>query len=161
MQLPIINKLKNFTDTWRGFLITLALVYGGVRSLQNYWGANDFADTGLPKITLAQALERAAAENKPIIAELSATWCGTCRNMDRTVFSDPQVKQFLTQQALYVRIDEKDSEADYFTQTYNAQGYPTILLLNAQGQLLRYLPLTYEPEQFLKAANSSGVRIDY
>ncbi|HEY6527167.1 MAG TPA: thioredoxin family protein [Cellvibrionaceae bacterium] len=151
MQLPIINKLKNFTDTWWGFLITLALIYCGVRGLQNYWGANDFADTGLPKITLAQALERAAAENKPIIAELSATWCGTCRNMDRKVFNHPQVKQFLTEQALYARIDEKDPEAEHFTQTYKAQGYPTIVLLNTQGQLQRYLPLTYDPEEFLQA----------
>jgi thiol:disulfide interchange protein len=152
MPFPIINKLKHFTDSWWGFLITLAVIYGGVRALQNYWGAQDFAGTGLPKITLAQALERAPVEKKPIIAELSASWCGTCRSMDRTVFSDIQVKQFLTEQAIYVRIDEKDPEAEHFTQTYNAQGYPTIVLLDVQGQLLRYLPLTYYPGEFLQAA---------
>ncbi len=146
-----MGKLKSFTDSWWGFLITLALIYGGVRGLQNYWGAQDFAGTGLPKITLAQALERAPAENKPIIAELSATWCGTCRSMDRTVFSNTQVKEFLTEQAIYVRIDEKDSEAKHFTQTYKAQGYPTIVLLDDQGQLQRNLPLTYDPEEFLRS----------
>ena len=151
MPLQIISKLKAFTDTWWGFLITLAIVYGGVRGLQKYWGGQVFEGTGLPKITLAQALERAPAENKPIIAELSATWCGTCRSMDRLVFSDPQVKEFLTHQVIYVRIDEKDSEAEHFTQTYNAQGYPTILLLDVQGQLIHYLPLTYDPGKFLRA----------
>lgn len=88
--MPFISKFKTFTDSWWGFLITLAIVYGGVRSLQNYWGGQNFADTGLPKITLAEGLKRAQAENKPIIAELSATWCGTCRTMDRTVLSDPE-----------------------------------------------------------------------
>jgi thiol:disulfide interchange protein len=71
--------------------------------------------------------------------------------MDRKVFSDPQVKQFLTEQVLYARIDENDPEADYFSQTYKAQGYPTIVLLNAQGELQRYLPLTYDPKEFLQA----------
>lgn len=146
-----MNKIRGFTDSWWGFLITLVLVYGAVRGAQNYWGAQDFAGTGLPKITLADALKQAQIENKPIIAELSATWCGACRTMDRTVFSDPQVKQFLTTEAVYVRIDEQDAEAEHFTQTYNAQGYPTIVLLNAQGELQRYLPLTYEPEEFLQA----------
>ena len=134
------------------------LVYGGVRGIQNYWSAQDFEGTGLPKITLANALKRAKAENKPIIAELSATWCGTCRNMDRKVFSDPQVKQFLTEQALCARIDEKDAEAEHFTQIYDAQGYPTIVLLNTQGELQRYLPLTYEPEEFLQAVKSETVK---
>lgn len=133
-------------------MITLALVYGGVRGLQNYWGGKDFADTGLPKITLAEALNRAQTESKPIIAELSATWCSSCRTMDRTVFSNPRVKQFLTEQALYVRIDEKDLEAEYFTRTYNAQAYPTIVLLNTKGELLRYLPVTFNPEDFLTQA---------
>ena len=151
MPLTIISKLKGFTDTWWGFLITLALVYGGVRGLQHYWGAQEFAGTGLPKITLAQAMSDAQIQNKPIIAELSATWCHTCRSMDRTIFSNARVKQFLTEQSIYARIDEKDPEAEYFTQTYKAQGYPTIVLLNAQGQLQRYLPLTYDPDEFLRA----------
>lgn len=147
----LIHKFKAFTDSWWGFLITLALVYAAVRGLQHYWGVQNFADTGLPKITLAEALQRAQLENKPIIAELSAAWCGTCRTMDRTVFSDPQVKEFLTQKAIYARIDEKDIEAEQFAATYNVKGYPTIVLLNARGEFQRYLPLTYEPEEFLRA----------
>lgn len=147
-----MHKFKAFSDSWWGFLITLALVYAAVRGLQHYWGVQNFADTGLPKITLAEALKRAQLENKPIIAELSATWCGTCRTMDRTVFNNTQVKEFLTQKAIYARIDEKDMEAEQFAATYNAQGYPTIVLLNAQGELQRYLPLTYEPGEFLGAA---------
>ncbi|HMU66595.1 MAG TPA: thioredoxin family protein [Cellvibrionaceae bacterium] len=148
--MPFINKFKTFTDSWWGFLITLGIVYGGVKGLQNYWGGQDFADTGLPKITLAEGLKRAQTENKFIVAELSATWCGTCRTMDRTVFSDPEVKRFLTEKVIYVRIDEKDAEAIFFTQTYNAQGYPTIVLLNTQGVLQRHLPLTYTPNEFLQ-----------
>lgn len=149
--MPFINKFKTFTDSWWGFLITLAIIYGGVRGLQNYWGGQDFADTGLPKITLAEGLKRAQAENKFIVAELSATWCGTCRTMDRTVFSDPEVKRFIMEEIIYVRIDEKDSEAVSFTQTYNALGYPTIVLLSAQGNLQRYLPITFTPKEFLQA----------
>jgi len=147
-----MHKFKAFSDSWWGFLITLALVYAAVRGLQHYWGVQNFADTGLPKITLAEALQRAQLENKPIIAELSATWCGTCRTMDRTVFNNPQVKVFLTQKAIYARIDEKDLEAEQFAATYNAQGYPTIVLLDSRGRLQRYLPVTYEPSEFLGAA---------
>ncbi|MFO1368339.1 MAG: thioredoxin family protein [Marinagarivorans sp.] len=151
MPSPLMHKLKAFSDSWWGFLITFALVYAAVRGLQHYWGVQNFADTGLPKITLAEALQRAQLENKPIIAELSATWCGTCRTMDRTVFNNPQVKEFLTQKAIYARIDEKDIEAEQFAATYNAQGYPMIILLNPRGELQRYLPITYLPGTFLQA----------
>lgn len=150
--MPFINKFKTFTDSWWGFLITLAIVYGGVRGLQNYWGGQDFADTGLPKITLAEGLKRAQAENKFIVAELSATWCGTCRTMDRKVFSDPEVKRFLTDEVIYVRIDEKDADANEFAKAYDVRGYPTIMLLNPKGELNRFLPVTYKSGEFMSAA---------
>lgn len=150
--MPFINKFKTFTDSWWGFLITLAIVYGGVRSLQNYWGGQDFADTGLPKITLAEGLKRAQAENKYIVAELSATWCGACRTMDRKVFSDPEVKRFLTDEIIYVRIDEKDADANEFAKVYDVRGYPTIMLLNPKGELNRFLPVTYKSGEFMSAA---------
>lgn len=124
--------------------------YIGINSLQNFNGKRAFAKTGLEPLTLAQAMTKAQDQGKPILADFSAYWCGYCVKLDKEVLANAKVKQVIEQGYVYARIDSESDEADYFRKTYQAYGYPTLIILKPDGTLVKKLELTFEPDQFLQ-----------
>lgn len=149
-----MEKLKAFINSWFGFILILLLVWQGTRYFQNQAGESAFEKTGLPIRTLAEAQKLGAESQKMIVAELSAKWCGTCQEMDLKLFSQADVKKALTEDFVYSRIDADSSESSFFMQTYGAQGYPTLVLLNSDGKLIKHLPLTFDATAFLNSLST-------
>ena len=126
------------------------LFYIGINSLQNLNGKRAFANTGLVPLTLAQAMDKAQEQGKPILADFSAYWCGYCVKLDKEVFADSTVKEVIDRDYIYARIDSESDEANYFRKTYQAYGFPTLVLLKPDGTLIKKLDLTFEPSAFLQ-----------
>lgn len=147
----MLDKLKKFANSWLGFALILILAIQGVRSWQNHGGKSAFAATGLPDYSLAQAKELATTKNQLIVAELSAHWCGACQQLDRELLSRPEIKTALTRDFVYSRVDETSPEAQIFMDRYGARGYPTLVLLNSAGELIKPLPLTFNAQEFLQS----------
>jgi thiol:disulfide interchange protein len=84
------------------------------------------------------------------LADMSAIWCPSCRKLDKQVFSDEEVKTQLNQGFVYARIEFDSPEGTHFMQNYQVTGFPTLLVLNANGEKLVQLPIKYEPLAFLK-----------
>ena len=89
--------------------------------------------------TFGKGLERARAEEKPILVSFVTNWCGYCSKMDRTTWKDPEVVRG-TEGWVTVRVDaEEGQERDGFAgrelaQRYQVYGYPTLLMLDAAGR---------------------------
>ena len=149
--LKLWHRLKKFANSWIGFACILLVVYHGIRFGQGYLGRQTFDATGLPQHSLQQAQQIAAEKQQLIVAELSAYWCSTCKAVDKELLSQPEIKTLLTQRYVYARIDETSPEAEVFTQRYGAQGYPTLVLLDSSGQLLKILPLTLDVATFMQS----------
>lgn len=146
--LRIYNALRGFFKSWPGFLVLLFALYFGVRHVQSNAGKHAFLATGLPQHSLQQAQQLAQAQNKTIVVEFSAYWCSSCKQLDKELFSQPQVVQWLTHQHVYARIDEASPEGEVLMRQYGVRGFPTLLLLDAQGRVLKTLPLTLDAEEF-------------
>jgi thiol:disulfide interchange protein len=133
-----------------GVVILLAILgYYSNNTIQSYLGQQAIDKTGLEIRTLDQALEVAKGSNKLVLADMSAIWCPTCRKLDKQVFSDEQVKTQLNQDFVYARIEYDSAAGERFMQHYQVTGFPTLLVLNAQGKKLVQLPINYEPIPFL------------
>jgi thioredoxin:protein disulfide reductase len=81
--------------------------------------------------SLAEGLETARREQKPVLIDLWATWCKNCLTMDRTTLEDPQVVAALSG---YVKIkfeaEDPDQEpAKSVMQQFSAVGLPTYVIL--------------------------------
>jgi thiol:disulfide interchange protein len=102
-------------------------------------------------ISVSEALAEAGRQNKIVVVDFGATWCGPCRQMEHTTFSDPDVKKFLRDHtiALKVDIDEQPEVANQF----GVKSIPTMVFLNAQGEQLARTVGYRSPQQFLAAAN--------
>ena len=66
----------------------------------------------------AELLKKARAENKPLMIDMYAVWCGPCKLMDRTTFSDPAVGDWAKRNVIPVKIDAEKGEGRKLAQRY-------------------------------------------
>lgn len=93
-----------------------------------------------------KAQEQAEKKNRPILVNFSGSdWCGWCIRLDKEVFSKKEFQQFAKEELILLMVDfprnkEQSSETKQqnqeLAQKYGAKGFPTILLLDADGKEL-------------------------
>ena len=85
--------------------------------------------------SLAEGLEAAAREGKPVLIDMWATWCKNCLTMDKTTLADRDVESALSG---YVRIkfraeDPDQQPAKAVMQRFDAVGLPTYVILRPKS----------------------------
>ncbi len=81
------------------------------------------------------AVALARAEGRPMIIDFWAEWCAACKELDKHVWADPQVRAAASR-FVAVKLDGTDG-ADWFNELvdrYGVVGLPTVVLLDAQGR---------------------------
>lgn len=138
--------------SWLKFIL-LGIVLVGAYFLnveiQTRLGEKALAAVPIEKHSLDQAFNKARAENKLVIADLSAIWCPTCRSLDKNLFSNPIVKEAIDQNYVFARIEYESPEGEAFQQIYNVRSFPTLLILAPSGTKIKELPVTTDPDEFI------------
>ena len=95
------------------------------------------AGASVPWQTWSEApFAQAKAENKLVLVDLSAEWCGFCKKMDATTWRDPKVLAAIEKDYVPVKIvDEKDPE---LAARYRDYGRPAIIIMDADGTELMH-----------------------
>lgn len=103
-------------------LLTLALSAQGIRFFEGKW---------------SEALAKAKAEERLIFADAYASWCGPCKRMAATVFTDAQVGEFFNANFINVKYDMEKPENAEFARQYPVSAYPTLMILDASGKVVQ------------------------
>jgi thiol:disulfide interchange protein len=104
--------------------------------------------------SFGQGIELARAENKPLLVNFIANWCGYCQKMDRTTWKHPEVVR-RSGELVAVRVDaEEGRQRDGFVgrelaQRYQVHGYPTLVMIDADGKEIARSGGYQDPRQFL------------
>jgi len=78
-------------------------------------------------------------------------WCGWCMKLDKEVFSTPEFQNYASRNLILVKLDfprkRPQTEAlkkqnEQLAQKYGIQGFPTIIVLNSQGEKVGELGYT-------------------
>ena len=105
-----------------------------------------------------------------------ASWCGWCKKMDASTFSDPAVAKMLGEHFYNVKLDAEQKEPirfNEYTFNYVANGrrgyhelaasllngklsYPTVIFLNEKFEIIQVLPGYRTADEFLKIATFIG-----
>ncbi|MEP7374614.1 MAG: DUF255 domain-containing protein [Chitinophagaceae bacterium] len=99
-------------------------------------------------LTWQQLLDKAKAEHKYIFLDCYATWCGPCKEMEKNVYTNDTVGQYLNQKFISVKVqidktvfdDEKVkkwySDAESIHKNYAISTLPSFLFFSPEGKPL-------------------------
>ncbi len=130
-------------------VVGVAIYFGNVE-VQSWMGRRAVASMGLEEHSLPDAILAARDENRLVLADLSAIWCSTCRRLHQHVLSDPRVRDAISESYVFARVEYESEEGKRFRKRYGVRGFPALLVLDGEGQVVRRLPVVFDPERFLE-----------
>jgi thiol:disulfide interchange protein len=110
-------------------------------------------------MSLQQAKERADKDNKLVLVDFTATWCGPCHQMDKTTWTDATVEDWVKKNAIAVQVDV-DAQKDT-AMAMNIRAMPTVVVFKprVKDEVTRKLGLQSSKEllQWLNEAKEGRV----
>lgn len=86
--------------------------------------------------TWQQILDKAKSENKFILLDAYASWCGPCKMMAKEIFPLKEVGEAINPYFVSVKIDMEKGEGIDLAKKYNVRNYPTYLFFDSNGNLV-------------------------
>ena len=106
-----------------------------------------------------RGLEEAKASGRPVLVDVYTDWCGWCRRMEADVYSRPEIRDYLKERFVVVKLDAESSdparyEGRSFTSRtlaarFGVSGYPTTVFLRSAGDHMVNVPGYVDADRFL------------
>jgi thioredoxin-related protein len=122
-------------------------------------------------VTLEEAMKAASKSKKGIFIDMYTVWCGPCKMLDRNTFQDKSVIDHINANYHAVKFNAEGNEevtfkgkkytnpnyrptagrnsTHEFTAFLQVRGYPTMYILNHQGEVKKNIVGFRNPEQLL------------
>jgi thioredoxin-related protein len=99
------------------------------------------------------ALALAQAQNKPIFIDFYTSWCAPCKVMTKEVFPEEKVGTYFNSQFINCKIQCDDNGIGVKVgEKYKINAYPTLMFLNAKGELIHSMAGGLSSEEFIDLA---------
>ena len=101
-----------------------------------------------------KAFAIAKTDKKLVLIDFFGIWCPPCNILDETVFNTPEFKK-LGKDFVYFKLDADSAASWELKAKYNIKGYPTVMLVNADGEELSRIVGSRKPKAFLAEMKSA------
>ena len=106
-------------------------------------------------LSVDEALERAAVEEKVVFVDFFTTWCVPCKEMDKTTFKDSDVAAWLAEHTVALKIDAEANDTNAaLAQRYGVRSFPNYVFITPDGDVMDRITGKRLPEQFIKDSES-------
>lgn len=96
------------------------------------------------------ALAKAKNENKLLLIDFHADWCGLCKTLDKETFSAEKVALFLKQKTIAIKINTDDHVK--LAREYKVEAVPCLVFLDSSGKEVGRLVGRQSADEFLAEA---------
>lgn len=108
-----------------------------------------------------EAIEMAKKENKIIFVDAYAKWCGPCKRMSSTVFTDAKVGEFFNENFFNMKLDMEEEEAFEFRELFPVSAFPTLFFIDpAKGEVVQKQVGAMDADGFIKLARTVLGKVD-
>ncbi len=124
------------------------------------WTSMSHAQSGIKWYTWEEGMVKSESEHKKFVIDMYTDWCGWCKKMDRTTFSDPRIIDYINTNYIPIKFDAEHKEnitfkgeehrfvrsgrRGYHTLaaklTNGRLSYPTIVFLDESKELIQAIP---------------------
>ncbi|MEA3461045.1 MAG: DUF255 domain-containing protein [Bacteroidota bacterium] len=131
-------------------------------------GLNTMAQDKIKWHSIEEAIQLASQEPRVLVIDVYTDWCGWCKRMDATTFSDPGVVEIMNEHFYPVKLDAEGKEDIVIGErtfkfvdngrrgyheiaaivTRGRLSYPTISYVDSQGKVLEAAPGYKTADQF-------------
>ncbi|MDA8563333.1 thioredoxin family protein [Mariniblastus sp.] len=131
--------------------------------------ADDLHSSGGSSLTIwhdsfEAAREQALVSGKPILADFTGSdWCSWCVKLKKDVFNKPEFEAWARENVVLLELDypqrsrqssEIQAQNEKLASLYSIDSYPTVLLLDAQGNQLARTGYHPDPAAFIGTIES-------
>lgn len=101
----------------------------------------------------SEARAQAKSAEKMMLVDVFADWCVPCKKLDKAVFKDPESGNFINEHFVSVKIDGEKGEGPELMDRFSISGFPTILVLDADGNEIDRIVGFGDKQGFLSILN--------
>lgn len=107
------------------------------------------------KKSFEEAKKEAKKSGKLIFIDAYTDWCGPCKRMAATSFKDPKVGELFNKNFINLKVEmEKDSDGPELARKYRVVAYPTLLIIDGNGKLIKQSVGMKSSDQLIALAKS-------
>ncbi|MDR3613603.1 MAG: DUF255 domain-containing protein [Candidatus Obscuribacterales bacterium] len=138
-------------------LLSMLLLCSGLATLSTFSGAGYPSPAAAQSASpmrwghdLRRSLNEARSSNKLILVDVYTDWCHWCKELDRQVYSDPQVASYLNNNFVCVKVNGDDPTLGNWVKTkYDVNGFPAIIMLKDKETVVGRIGGFMPKEQFV------------
>lgn len=86
-----------------------------------------------------QSKAKAKTQGKLYFVDFDASYCAACRTMEESTYMDERLANYISNNVVAQRVDVQDFDGVMWSQQYEVEALPTMLVFNEQGELVRRL----------------------
>ena len=158
--------------TGLGLGLALACLFSG---LSGAAVAAEATDAGVPDFSgwlegpegLIAAISLGQEQRKPLLLYFYTDWCGYCRQFERELLAQPELRDYLAS-IVAVRINPESGPAEAaMAQRYGVRSFPSLFVHSGESQavskvdrveLVRGRPVLMAPAKFIDVIKTAGAR---
>ncbi len=107
------------------------------------------------KKSFEDAKKEAKKSGKLIFIDAYTDWCGPCKRMAATSFKDPKVGELFNKNFVNLKVEmEKDADGPELARKYRVVAYPTLLIVDGNGKLIKQSVGMKSSDQLIALAKS-------
>ncbi len=98
---------------------------------------------------------KAKKENKLVFVDAFTTWCGPCKQMAKTVFTNDTVADYYNANFINAKIDMEKGEGLEIAKQYNVACYPNLLFIDGDGNLVHRVAGSMPASMFVELGKTA------